>query len=623
MTDNYQTMEIGEFCSDLNDILETDKSVRFVFFLGAGCSLSSGIPLADDLARTWLLKLVADKPPLDDESPDVASWVNKRFKGALESPAAHYAEISRVRFRNDPRRQQTEIERLTANKFPGHGYALLAQLICSSKFAGRTNVVLTTNFDDLLTDALYLYTDKRPLVLVHENLFEFVIISPDRPLIVKLHGDAHIDPKNNHEQIADQTVPIRKVLQQIPKDAALIFIGYGGWDQSTTSALLECDDGEFRRGIYWINNKRPPETWEPLWNGTKRNCYWVQHLDFDALMITLAEALDITSPHLERSRYLRREHHKTLASLDYRLSRHSEMDIARKVLNKRLDFGREVQLADLTDWVADELLELNEDERARLFVKLADKPAFHTSIRRALASCPTPISQATVNEPQTEVDLEQRILADENDGPHYLQLAKHCTSTGDFTKADTYLQKARRDESLNCPADLIGTEAYLRAFTEVGTKTCALFERAYVLDPHHRLNLLRHLKVMLSVEQWAGLGPVDIWRRGKEMLDRFFDLPEDGTEPSLRFDALYCAAAFYAQTFQHMLKNEEWLSCFADGSLQFGSGRQFLEAIAARADSADPDDERGWAHGSGIEDAQFGDKETLLSELSRVEATQV
>ena len=55
---------------------------------------------------------------------------------------------------------------------------------------------ITTNFDDLLADALYLFTNSRPLVIQHESLAAFIRPTRTRPLVVKLHGDHRLAPRN-------------------------------------------------------------------------------------------------------------------------------------------------------------------------------------------------------------------------------------------------------------------------------------------------------------------------------------------------------------------------------------------------------------------------------------------
>ncbi len=72
--------------------------------------------------------------------------------------------------------------------------AVLATLI--ARYGGCFNVVITTNFDDLVSDALYLFTQARPIVIGHESLADFIRPTRTRPLVVKLHGDARLAPQN-------------------------------------------------------------------------------------------------------------------------------------------------------------------------------------------------------------------------------------------------------------------------------------------------------------------------------------------------------------------------------------------------------------------------------------------
>ncbi len=54
-----------------------DQDSRFTFFLGAGCSVSSGIQSAGTLLKSWLPKLKRFKTGNDDDR----SYVNKCVKG--------------------------------------------------------------------------------------------------------------------------------------------------------------------------------------------------------------------------------------------------------------------------------------------------------------------------------------------------------------------------------------------------------------------------------------------------------------------------------------------------------------------------------------------------------------
>ncbi|HEX2187245.1 MAG TPA: hypothetical protein VHG51_00030, partial [Longimicrobiaceae bacterium] len=100
---------------------EPDK--RFAFFLGAGCSVSSGIPAAGALVRDhWLPRLKALAAPHHVGD----GWVREEFPGYdAGMPASCYGPVMERLFFL-PEERQREIERLCDGKFPGFGYATLA-----------------------------------------------------------------------------------------------------------------------------------------------------------------------------------------------------------------------------------------------------------------------------------------------------------------------------------------------------------------------------------------------------------------------------------------------------------------------------------------------------------------
>src|SRR5687767_3914955 len=180
MPDLYK-MNAGEFARRLRaDSEMPDK--RFAFFLGAGCSISSGIPGASSLVKDyWLPRLREFKAP---DQNDVDQWIKEDFPDYdPNNPSGSYGPVLERLFLNAEDRQR-EIERLCDGKFPGFGYAVLATLI--AKYGGSFNVVITANFDDLVSDALYLFTRARPLVIGHESLAGYIRPTRTRPLVVKI-----------------------------------------------------------------------------------------------------------------------------------------------------------------------------------------------------------------------------------------------------------------------------------------------------------------------------------------------------------------------------------------------------------------------------------------------------
>ncbi|MCJ7497572.1 MAG: SIR2 family protein, partial [candidate division Zixibacteria bacterium] len=221
-------MKLDEFGRRLKDWVAKQDS-KFVFFLGAGCSVSSGIPHAGDLVRNWLPRLKKLRTGSED---DYKTWVKEIYTDYEDEKASSfYGKVIEKLFIY-PEERQREIERLTEGKDPGFGYAVLAQIITNDKYCPHCSVVLTVNFDDLVADAIYLYTNKKPLVISHDSLAGFVKITRTRPMIIKLHGDARLEPKNTEQETKELADSVKKVLRNLLSETGLIFMGYGGNDES-------------------------------------------------------------------------------------------------------------------------------------------------------------------------------------------------------------------------------------------------------------------------------------------------------------------------------------------------------------------------------------------------------
>ena len=176
MSQPLRGITAGELARRLRKMCEHPDS-RFAFFLGAGCSVSSGIPdAASLLKKQWLPRLRDLRNP---ERQDLDKWAKEQFPDYdPANPLACYGDVMRELFLL-PEEQQREIEALCESRFPGFGYAVLAGLMTMDN--ARFNVVLTTNFDDLIPDALNLYTQARPLVVPHESIGNYLRPTRTRP----------------------------------------------------------------------------------------------------------------------------------------------------------------------------------------------------------------------------------------------------------------------------------------------------------------------------------------------------------------------------------------------------------------------------------------------------------
>ena len=281
-----------EFVRRLRDMTE-DRGRSFAFFLGAGCSVSSGIPAAAGLVRQWLARLRDLRCP---GAENLQHWAAEEI-GSYDplDPAASYGDVMEQLFLT-PQERRREIERLCDHRWPSFGYAVLAALVAMP--GGCFNVVLSTNFDELVPDALYLYTTARPLVILHECLAGFIRPSPTRPLVVKLHGDHRLAPANTDEETASLKQQIEARALAALSDRGLIFIGYGGRDRGITGMLQRLPAEALPLGAYWVNRNLPPK---PLLDWLiERDAIWVQSGDFDRLMLLVHDIFELPHPTKER-----------------------------------------------------------------------------------------------------------------------------------------------------------------------------------------------------------------------------------------------------------------------------------------------------------------------------------
>ena len=246
--EHLRTISADEFAKRLRRTTE-EQDKRFAFFVGAGCSISSDIPAAAQLVKNeWLPQLFALRAGPAEE---LEMWVKLQFPDYSSHDASTlYGAVMKELFLQ-PEDRQREIERLCEGKFPGFGYGCLANLMTIE--GGLFNVVLTTNFDDLLSDALYLFTDARPLVIHHDSLAPFIRTTRTRPLIVKLHGDHRLSPRNTAQETQKLMEDIENRVRLLLHDRGLVFVGYGGNDQGIRELLEGLPPEALPLGVYWVS----------------------------------------------------------------------------------------------------------------------------------------------------------------------------------------------------------------------------------------------------------------------------------------------------------------------------------------------------------------------------------
>ena len=286
---------------------------RFCFILGSGASVESGILSGMALERAWMDCLMGVSKDRDTEpfSPDETrelagklrengrlqydfsvieeNWNNAR-KNNRSMDSRYYFDIFKLRFYPDKKLGFRYLERIMENAQPSLGYHTLALILAEDK---GNNLVVTLNFDSLVEDSLYLYTNKKPLVINHELLADYLDCNAvTRPLIAKLHHGLFFDPINDTKELPQNWKKSwQEILKYVFYTYTPIVIGYGGGDNSLME-ILKDKQIPIRNGMYWCTRDNPLE--EDFNDDIRklvkaRNGHFVLIDGFDSLMLEMGK----------------------------------------------------------------------------------------------------------------------------------------------------------------------------------------------------------------------------------------------------------------------------------------------------------------------------------------------
>lgn len=242
--------------TDLARFIDTrnEGTPNYSLLLGAGCSVSSGIRPATQLVSIWRREIVESLcPDLANSTDDAISEFLSKHHSSWYDRNKEYASLFERRYDLQPQRRRF-IENEVAGKKPSIGYAYLTALVGSNHF----NTIFTTNFDDLLNEAFFQFSDQRPIICAHDSSINGVTVTSRRPKIIKLHGDYLFDDiKATARETESLEQNMRLKFTEFAKDSGLVVVGYAGGDRSimdVLSSLLRSDD-YFKTGVYWCIRK--------------------------------------------------------------------------------------------------------------------------------------------------------------------------------------------------------------------------------------------------------------------------------------------------------------------------------------------------------------------------------
>jgi hypothetical protein len=102
----------------------------FAFFLGAGCSLSSGVLLASTLTLRWIREM---KRQDTGSSIDFETWYQKRHPDFTSAKAGSFYSKAFEELYPNVAIRRSEVQKFVSSKDPGFGYGALGAIMTSNE----------------------------------------------------------------------------------------------------------------------------------------------------------------------------------------------------------------------------------------------------------------------------------------------------------------------------------------------------------------------------------------------------------------------------------------------------------------------------------------------------------
>src|SRR5581483_9913647 len=241
------TLPISDVDTQLAFSVYEGKGV-FALLLGSGLSRAAGIPTGweitlDLIRRVGLAQNVK-------EQRDWAKWYRKKVKAEpsystlLEELASSPEERRSILHRYI---EPTQEDREEGRKVPTAAHFAIADLVA----AGYLRVIITTNFDRLLENALRERGVEPTIVASVDALVGAEPITHSACYVLKLHGD-YKDARilNTDAELTAYPPQYDTLLDRIFDEHGLIVCGWSGeWDHALRAALLRAPNRRYP--MYW------------------------------------------------------------------------------------------------------------------------------------------------------------------------------------------------------------------------------------------------------------------------------------------------------------------------------------------------------------------------------------
>lgn len=274
------------------------KSGKYAFLLGAGCSISSGLPSAQQCIWDWKKAIYVTrnkvKSPIFDVRQEsvqniIQNWLDSTGEFPESGSETEYEIYVEKAYPIEADRKEY-FAQLSRNAKPAIGYKLLIELFRYGKIAS----IWSTNFDGLVERAANKVDI--PCINVNINTSDLIYSQPynEDLLYVALHGDyKYTKLKNTSTELDTQVTIFEQSLSNHLSAHSLIVIGYSGRDKSLMTALKKAFSQPGSGRLFWLGyGGQIPESVKDLiihCRNNNREAYFINSRGFDEVMLSIME----------------------------------------------------------------------------------------------------------------------------------------------------------------------------------------------------------------------------------------------------------------------------------------------------------------------------------------------
>jgi len=264
----------------------------FAVLLGSGLSRSAGIPTGWEITLDLIRRMAISKGIKNIKELDCARWYREQtekepdYSDLLNEVSNSQAERQAIlQHYIEPDEEDLE----NGRKTPTPAHHAIAKLVA----AGYIRVIITTNFDRLMENALREQHVEPTIIDSADKIKGIKPLVHSRCTVFKLHGD-YQDTRilNTDEELKKYPPRYNKLLDRIFDEYGLIVCGWSGnYDVALCNAFRRAPCRRYP--IYWaIRGQLKPESHaQKLIN--HRGAKAVQIVDADKFFITLHETIEV------------------------------------------------------------------------------------------------------------------------------------------------------------------------------------------------------------------------------------------------------------------------------------------------------------------------------------------